>query len=115
MPFARALYGLLARPLMRHLPEGAGMVAIDVASPFLAPFKLTLIVALVVALPFVIYKLWAFVAPALSRHEQGLARPLLVLPVSLFIAGFAFASFAGFPLPFPFFPPLAPEAVRVLT
>src|SRR5690625_5320631 len=103
MPFARALYGLLARPLMRHLPEGAGMVAIDVASPFLAPFKLTLIVALVVAMPFVIYQLWAFVAPALYRHEQRLARPLLVMAVSLFYAGCAFAYFAVFPLAFAFF------------
>lgn len=115
MPFARALYGLLARPLMRHLPEGAGMVAIDVASPFLAPFKLTLIVALVVAMPFVIYQLWAFVAPALYRHEQRLARPLLVMAVGLFYAGCAFAYFVVFPLAFAFFASMAPEGVVVMT
>src|SRR5690625_7793232 len=92
---------------MRRRPEGAGVVAIDVASPFLAPFKLTLIVARVVAMPVVIYQLWAFVAPALCRHEQRLARPLLVMAVSLFYAGCAFAYFAVFPLAFAFFTSMA--------
>lgn len=115
LPFSRALYSMLARPLMRHLPEGAGMVAIDVASPFLAPFKLTFMVALMAAVPFVIYQLWAFVAPALYRHEQRLARPLLVMAVGLFYAGCVFAYFVVFPLAFAFFASMAPEGVSVMT
>jgi sec-independent protein translocase protein TatC len=77
LPFSRKLYALLAAPLTAVLPEGSSMIAIDVASPFLTPFKLSLLLALIIAIPVVLYQLWAFVAPALYRKEKRLARPLL--------------------------------------
>lgn len=114
-PFARTLYSTLAEPLMRHLPEGAGMIAIDVASPFLTPFKLVLVLALLLTMPVVLYQLWAFVAPGLYRHEQRLARPLLAMAVALFYVGCAFAYFVVFPVVFGFFTSMAPEGVSVMT
>ncbi len=114
-PFARQLYSLLAEPLVRYLPEGSSMIAIDVASPFFAPFKLVLILGLLIAMPAVIYQAWAFVAPGLYRHEQRLARPLLFASVLLFYAGCAFAYFAVFPVVFSFFTSMAPEGVAVMT
>ncbi len=114
-PFARQLYATLAEPLIRHLPEDSSMIAIDVASPFFAPFKLVLILGLLIAMPAVIYQAWAFVAPGLYRHEQRLARPLLVASVLLFYAGCAFAYFLVFPVVFSFFTSMAPEGVAVMT
>ncbi len=114
-PFARRLYTTLAEPLVRHLPEGSSMIAIDVASPFFAPFKLVLILGLLIAMPAVIYQAWAFVAPGLYRHEQRLARPLLVASILLFYAGCAFAYFVVFPVVFSFFTSMAPEGVAVMT
>ena len=115
LPFSRHLYALMAAPLMAHLPEGSSMIAIDVASPFLTPFKLALLLALVISIPVVLYQVWAFVAPALYRHEQKLARPLLYTSVVLFYAGCAFAYFVVFPLIFGFFTRVAPEGVAVMT
>jgi sec-independent protein translocase protein TatC len=115
LPFARKLYALLAEPLTAVLPEGSSMIAIDVASPFLTPFKLALLMALILAIPFVLYQLWAFVAPALYREEKRLARPLLYTSVVLFYAGCAFAYFVVFPLVFGFFTRVAPEGVTVMT
>jgi sec-independent protein translocase protein TatC len=115
LPFSRRLYALMAAPLMAHLPEGSNMIAIDVASPFLTPFKLSLLMALVLSIPVVLYQLWAFVAPALYRHEQRLARPLLYTSVILFYTGCAFAYFVVFPLVFGFFTSVAPEGVSVMT
>lgn len=115
LPFSRQLYALLAAPLMAHLPAGSNMIAIDVASPFLTPFKLSLLLALILAIPVVLYQLWAFVAPALYRHEQRLARPLLYSSVLLFYSGCAFAYFVVFPLVFGFFTRVAPEGVAVMT
>ena len=103
LPFARKLYAVLAEPLTAVLPEGSSMIAIDVASPFLTPFKLALLLSLILAIPFVLYQLWAFVAPALYREEKRLARPLLYTSVLLFYAGCAFAYFVVFPLVFGFF------------
>jgi sec-independent protein translocase protein TatC len=100
---------------MAHLPAGSNMIAIDVASPFLTPFKLSLLLALILAIPVVLYQLWAFVAPALYRHEQRLARPLLYSSVVLFYSGCAFAYFVVFPLVFGFFTRVAPEGVAVMT
>jgi sec-independent protein translocase protein TatC len=114
-PFARTLYSTLSEPLVRHLPEGSSMIAIDVASPFFAPFKLVLILGLLIAMPAVIYQIWAFVAPGLYRHEQRLARPLLVASILLFYAGCAFAYFLVFPVIFAFFTSMAPEGVAVMT
>jgi len=115
LPFSRQLYEALASPLMAQMPEGSSMIAIDVASPFLTPFKLTLLVAVMVAIPVVMYQLWAFVAPALFRHEKKLARPLLLSSVFLFYAGCAFAYFVVFPLVFGFLTRVAPEGVAVMT
>jgi sec-independent protein translocase protein TatC len=115
LPFARKLYALLSAPLTAVLPEGSSMIAIDVASPFLVPFKLALLLSLILAIPFVLYQLWAFVAPALYREEKRLARPLLYSSVLLFYAGCAFAYFAVFPLVFGFFTRVAPEGVTVMT
>ena len=115
LPFARRLYAILAEPLTSVLPEGSSMIAIDVASPFLTPFKLALLLSLILAIPFVLYQLWAFVAPALYREEKRLARPLLYTSVLLFYAGCAFAYFVVFPLVFGFFTRVAPEGVTVMT
>lgn len=114
-PFARSLYSIFSAPLIRHLPEGSSMIAIDVASPFFAPFKLVLILGLLLAMPVVIYQVWAFVAPGLYRHEQRLARPLLAASLFLFYAGCAFAYFVVFPVIFAFFTAMAPEGVAVMT
>lgn len=115
LPFSRSLYEKLAAPLMAQMPEGSSMIAIDVASPFLTPFKLTLLVSIMISIPVVMYQLWAFVAPALFKHEKGLARPLLVSSVLLFYAGCAFAYFVVFPLVFGFLTSVAPEGVTVMT
>ncbi|MGD2130863.1 MAG: twin-arginine translocase subunit TatC [Lysobacterales bacterium] len=115
LPFSRKLYAWLAAPLTSVLPEGSSMIAIDVASPFLTPFKLALLLALILSIPFVLYQLWAFVAPALYRQEKRLARPLLYSSVVLFYAGCAFAYFVVFPLVFGFFTRVAPEGVTVMT
>ena len=115
LPFSRRLYNLIAAPLLAQLPEGSTMIAIDVASPFLTPFKLSLLLSLIIAIPVVIYQLWAFVAPALYKHEKRLARPLLYSSVALFYLGCAFAYFVVFPLVFGFFTSVAPEGVSVMT
>jgi len=115
LPFARQLYEAVAAPLMARLPAGSNMIAIDVASPFLTPFKLSLLVAIMVSMPFIIYQLWAFVAPALFKHEKRLARPLLFSSIVLFYAGCAFAYFVVFPLVFGFLTRIAPEGVEMMT
>ncbi len=115
LPFARDLYETLAAPLMARLPEGSSMIAIDVASPFLTPFKLSLLVAVLVAAPYILYQIWAFVAPALFKHEKRLARPLLFSSIALFYLGCAFAYFVVFPLVFGFLTRIAPEGVEVMT
>ena len=115
LPFSRKLYNLLATPMLATLPEGSSMIAIDVASPFLAPFKLALLLSLITAMPIVLYQLWAFVAPALFRHEKRLAKPLLFSSVFLFYLGCAFAYFVVFPLVFGFMSRVAPEGVSVMT
>ena len=115
LPFSRHLYETLASPLMAQLPEGSSMIAIDVASPFLTPFKLTLLLSIMISIPVVLYQLWAFVAPALFKREKKLARPLLLSSIVLFYAGCAFAYFVVFPLVFGFLTRVAPEGVAVMT
>jgi sec-independent protein translocase protein TatC len=112
---ANRIYALLARPLLTALPQGASMIATEVASPFLTPLKLSFILAFVLAIPYVLYQLWAFVAPGLYRHERRLVLPLLVSSTVLFYAGMAFAYFAVFPLVFQFFVEIAPPGVTVMT
>jgi len=115
MPFSNTLFSILSGPLMAHLPEDSSMIAIEVASPFLIPFKLTLFLALFIAIPYVLYQMWSFVAPGLYRHERRLIWPLLVSSTFLFYAGAAFAYFVVFPLVFAFFTSTAPEGVSVMT
>jgi len=115
VPFSNTLFSLLSGPLMAHMPDDSSMIAIEVASPFLIPFKLTLFLALFISIPYVLYQLWSFVAPGLYTHERRLAFPLLVSSTALFYAGAAFAYFVVFPLVFAFFTGAAPEGVAVMT
>jgi sec-independent protein translocase protein TatC len=115
IPFANTLFTKLSGPLMAHMPSDTSMIAIEVASPFLIPFKLTLFLALFISIPFILYQAWAFIAPGLYRHERRLAMPLLVSSTLLFYAGAAFAYFVVFPLVFAFFTSTAPEGVSVMT
>ena len=109
------VYTLVAKPLMNVLPPGANMVATEVASPFLTPIKLTLAVALVLTIPFLLYQLWAFVAPGLYKHERRLVLPLLVSSTLLFYGGMAFAYFVVFPMAFGFFVHALPPGVTMMT
>lgn len=113
--FANDIYTFVAQPLQKFLPDGTSMIATQVASPFLTPFKMTLFSSVLVALPFLLYQLWSFVAPALYRNEKRLLVPLLVSSVLLFYFGMAFAYFVVFPLVFGFFTSVAPEGVTVMT
>ncbi|WP_421133427.1 twin-arginine translocase subunit TatC [Alteromonas sp. A079] len=113
--FAQDLYQLLAMPLLDAMPENATMIATDVASPFFAPFKLTLVLSFFIAIPYVLYQVWGFVAPGLYRNEKKLVAPLLLSSTLLFYAGMAFAYFVVFPLAFAFFTSVAPEGVTVST
>ena len=115
IPFANRLFSALSGPLLAHMPEGSNMIAIEVASPFLTPFKLTLVMAVFIAMPFVLYQFWAFVAPGLYRHERRLVLPLLASSTILFYAGAAFAYYVVFPLVFAFLTGTAPEGVAVMT
>jgi sec-independent protein translocase protein TatC len=114
-PFADSIFTLVADPLMRQLPAGTSMIATQVAAPFLTPFKLTLVVAIALAMPVVLYQTWAFVAPGLYSQERRFALPLLASSVLLFYLGIAFAYFVVFPLMFGFFTATAPEGVTVMT
>jgi sec-independent protein translocase protein TatC len=115
LPFGNELYTLLADPLLKHLPEGSSMIAIDVAAPFFIPFKLVMMVAVFATVPYILYHVWAFVAPGLYRKEKRLAFPLLVSSVLLFYLGVAFAYFLVFPIVFAFIIGMAPEGVAVMT
>lgn len=109
------VYELLAQPLLDVMPAGTSMIATEVATPFLTPIKLTLLASLVLAVPFVLYQIWAFVAPGLYRHERRLVVPLLISSTGLFYAGMAFAYFVVFPAVFNFFVGTAPKGVAVMT
>ncbi|RPI13721.1 MAG: twin-arginine translocase subunit TatC [Lysobacterales bacterium] len=113
--FANDLFTLIAHPLIEKLPEGTSLIATSVVSPFMTPLKLALIAALFIAMPFVLYQVWSFIAPGLYRHEKRFALPLFVTSVFLFYAGVAFAYFVVFPLMFAFLTATAPEGVRMMT
>ena len=113
--FANDLYSILSIPLRAALPEGTNMIATHVASTFLAPFKLTLVLAIFLAIPYILYQIWSFIAPALYKHEKRLAIPLLVSSICLFYTGVAFAYFVVFPLAFAFFAATSPEGVTMMT
>lgn len=113
--FSNELYSLLAEPLLIHLPTGSSMIATEVASPFLTPFKLSMMTAIFIGMPFILYQLWSFVAPGLYKHEKSLAVPLLFSSILLFYLGMVFAYFVVFPLMFQFFTGIALEGVTMMT
>lgn len=114
-PFANDLYLFLSDPLLKHLPETSSMIATEVASPFLTPFKLTLSTAIMLAVPVLLYQMWAFIAPGLYAHERKLVFPLLFASTMLFFLGVMFAFYVVFPLVFGFLTQAAPEGVEVMT
>ena len=115
LPFSNKLYTLLALPLLRHLPIGAHMIATDVTTPFFVPMKVAMMAALMIALPYVLWQAWAFVAPGLYAHEKRMVLPLVVSSTVLFYCGMAFAYFLVFPVVFGFITGVAPEGVSVMT
>ncbi|HET6655719.1 MAG TPA: twin-arginine translocase subunit TatC [Gammaproteobacteria bacterium] len=114
-PFADKLFTWIAVPLIERLPVGSHMIATQVASPFLAPFKLALVTAVFIAIPILLYQIWAFVAPGLYRSERRMIMPLLSASTILFYTGMVFAYFVVFPMMFGFFAHTAPEGVAVMT
>ena len=109
--FANDIYAFISEPLRELLPEGTSMIATDVASPFLTPFKLTLITSVAVAMPYILFQAWGFIAPGMYKHEKRIAFPLFITSVILFYAGLAFAYYVVFPLVFGFFSTIGPEGV----
>ena len=114
-PFANDIYTFVSEPLRALLPPGATMIATEVASPFFTPFKLSLVTAVFLAMPYVLYQAWSFIAPGMYKHEKRLAIPLLASSVLLFYAGSAFAYYVVFPLIFSFFTSVAPQDITIMT
>ncbi len=115
VPFSNSIYTFVSKPLRAILPAGTSMIATEVASPFFTPFKLTLVVAIFLVMPYLLYQAWSFIAPGMYKHEKRLAVPLLVSSVALFYAGAAFAYFVVFPLIFAFFTGVAPDDIAIMT
>ena len=113
--FSEQIFTYVANPLLSLMPEGTSMIATGVASPFLVPFKLVLMVSVFIAVPYLLYQMWAFIAPGLYKNEKSLAAPLLVSSVILFYCGVAFAYFVLFPLLFSFLIAISPEGVAMMT
>lgn len=113
--FSQDIYAIVSAPLRAYLPEGATMIATGVASPFLTPFKLTLVVSLFASMPFILQQIWGFIAPGLYSHEKRIAVPLLIASILLFYGGMAFAYFVVFPIMFGFFASVTPEGVSMMT
>ena len=114
-PWASDLYALLAQPMLAKLPKGGQMIATDVTTPFFVPLKVALMSAFLIALPYILYQIWRFVAPGLYSHEKRLVVPLIVASTILFFCGMAFAYFAVFPVVFGFITAAAPQGVAVMT
>ncbi|MCF1429220.1 MAG: twin-arginine translocase subunit TatC [Shewanella sp.] len=113
--WAQDIYHYIATPLLNVMPQSGSMIATDVAAPFFAPFKLTLILSFFIAIPYILYQIWAFIAPGLYKHEKRLVMPLLFSSTLLFYLGMAFAYFVVFPVVFGFFTSVAPEGVNIAT
>jgi len=113
--FANDLYHLVSEPLLAQLPEGSTMIATGVAAPFLTPFKLSLVASIFIAIPYIFYQFWSFVAPGLYQHEKRLALPLIASSVFLFYSGILFAFYIVFPLMFAFFSATTPDGVAMMT
>ena len=109
--FSNDIYAFFSEPLRKLLPPGSKMIATEVASTFFAPFKLTLVASLLIAMPYLLYQIWSFIAPGLYKREKHFAIPLLISSIFLFYAGMAFAYYVAFPLIFGFFSHIAPEGV----
>jgi sec-independent protein translocase protein TatC len=114
-PFSTEIYNIISTPLIKQLPEGTSMIATEVASPFLVPFKLTMYTAIFIVMPYLLFQIWSFIAPGLYRTEKRFAMPLLFSSIILFYAGTAFAFFIVFPLVFAFFASVTPEGVAMMT
>lgn len=114
-PWAKNVYAILAAPLLAKLPEGGHMIATDVTTPFFVPLKVTLMLAFIIALPYVLYQAWRFVAPGLYESERRLAFPLMASAFLLFLCGMCFAYFVVFPIVFGFINASSPEGVVVMT
>lgn len=114
-PWAADLYALLAQPLLAKLPQGGQMIATDVTTPFFVPLKVAMMAAFLIALPYILYQIWLFVAPGLYAHEKRLAVPVIIGSMLLFFCGMAFVYFAVFPVVFGFITASAPEGVAVMT
>ena len=112
---ANDIYSYISEPLRRFLPDGATMIATDVASPFLTPFKLSLVLSIFISMPYILHQIWSFIAPGLYSKEKKMALPLLVSSIILFYTGIAFAFYIVFPLVFGFFTAAAPDGVTVMT
>jgi sec-independent protein translocase protein TatC len=115
VPWAKEIYAALAKPLLAALPQGATMIATDVTGTFLVPLKVTLMAAFLVALPYVLFQMWAFVAPGLYQHEKRLAMPVIVSSFVFFLFGMSFAYFVVFPVAFGFFASYTPAGVQMMT
>ena len=115
VPFANKLYTLLAKPLLTSLPAGGHMIATDVTTPFFVPLKVAGMAALIIALPYILYQAWRFVAPGLYAHEKRLMLPLIVASTLLFLCGMAVAYFLIFPLVFGYMVASTPEGVTMMT
>jgi sec-independent protein translocase protein TatC len=115
VPFASELYEWFAKPLISNLPQGGSMMSTDPPGPFFIPFKFAFATAFALAVPMVLYQLWAFIAPGLYRNEKSIALPLVVSSTLLFYLGIAFAYYVVFPVIFKFFIGMAPEGVAVMT
>lgn len=113
--FSEDIFTIAADPLLQLMPEGTSMIATGVTSPFLVPFKLVLLLSVLLTVPYLLHQIWAFIAPGLYRHEKRLAGPLLISSVLLFYCGIAFAYFVIFPILFAFFIGISPEGVEVMT
>ena len=113
--FSEDIFTIAAQPLLALMPEGTSMIATGVTSPFLVPFKLVMLLSVLLTIPYLLHQIWAFIAPGLYSHEKRMATPLLISSVILFYCGIAFAYFVIFPILFGFFIGVAPEGVAVMT
>ena len=112
--FSNELYLYVSEPIRAFIPESSGMIATEVASPFLTPFKLTLVISLFAAMPYILFQIWAFLAPGLYQREKKIAIPLFVSSVILFYTGMAFAYYIVFPLVFMFFASTVPDGITIM-
>ena len=112
--FSNELYLYVSKPIRAYLPDNLSMIATEVASPFLTPFKLTLVLSMFAAMPYILYQAWAFLAPGLYKREKKIVLPLFFSSVLLFYGGMAFAYYVVFPLVFMFFSGIAPEGVSIM-